>query len=120
MTTNEEVLQLITRDTSHEGVKDSHRDILIDRIDEIYTTSSGKLSPARLEILMSNPQLTGGTPELIQFLEEFRRADPNLTYWFCWIPYRYYLTSVWPQHVEIHNAKVEREYSEDRWKGLKI
>jgi hypothetical protein len=55
-----------------------------------------------------------------QFVREFEVVDPHLTFWFCLVPYRKYIPVYWEQHKIIHNKKVEKEFPEERWRGLKL
>jgi hypothetical protein len=69
-------------------------------------------------------------PHLIrleEFMEEFMARDPHYSFWFSWMPLRSLLkrgqekgTTKWANFVDALDAKVEREYPEERWERLKI
>lgn len=67
---------------------------------------------------IADPTQTGASSEMAEFLTAFHEANPPLVYWFALLPFRFAMSDLWPEHVKIHNAKVEREYPPERWRRL--
>lgn len=118
--TNAGVLRFICKARDYESVLDSQMDTLYEHLDRLWQTTHDLPEDVCSLFVGPGPKYSPGP--LVGFLREFEAADPHLTFWFGWLPYRTFLMGdgVWASHVDIHNAKVEAEYPEDQWAGLKV
>ena len=74
-------------------------------------------SAMSLDHIASPTKMNAGL-ELTEFMQTFYRFDPPLVYWFALAPFRTSMVNLWDEHKQKHNAKVEKEYPPERWKGL--
>jgi len=116
--THTELLTLISQAKTYEEVSDDSLERYMEYLDSLFELHRG-YRPISLEEVL-NPSVSARFPELEAALDEFEVADPQLVHWFAWMPFRFYMQERWPLHVEIHNAKVRREFPDDEWAGLYI
>lgn len=101
-----------------QGPTDDALDLFLDYLDGVFHESVGK----RVDPFWFKPGPKFDPTLLAELLVEFEDVDPEITFWYSWMPYRQFLKQddLWGQHVVKHNAKVEREFPPERWRGLKI
>lgn len=122
--TNKEVLDLILATKSREDDPSyENMDVFVEFLDSIL---DGMPLPSIDRPAIYPHEYQPWLTKMEQFLDEFMAVDPHLSYWFAWMPYRSLLKrerggpSKWCVFVDAHDAKVEREFPEERWPKLKI